>query len=95
MRLKQNSRKLQKTPGKLQGNSSKILKALQHMQYPSCKFLTAKVLKLARSVGVPVGWHSGGQLATTLVATINNIISPFFLVVYFSHRRSAPIKKLI
>ena len=46
--------------------------------------------------------HSAGRLATTLVATINDIIfsfpplfSFFFSVVYFSHRRSARIKKLI
>ena len=32
------------------------------------------VLILARAVGIPVGRHSGDQLATTLVATINNII---------------------
>ena len=28
-------------------------------------------------IGVPVGWHLGGRLATTLVATINAI---FFLI---------------
>ena len=52
---------------------------------------------LAWVVGIPVGLRSGCRLATTLVATINDII--FFLsfvsVVYFSHRRSAWIKKLI
>ena len=51
--------------------------------------------KLARVCGVPVGQRLGGRLATTLVATINVIIfSLFFSVVYFSHRRSARIKKL-
>ena len=59
---------------------------------------------LARACGIPVGWRSGGRLATTLVATINVIIFFFFFlfffsflfsVVYFSHRRSAWIKKLI
>ena len=55
---------------------------------------------LARSCGVPVGRRSGGRLAMTLVATINVIIFfifyfLFFSVVYFSHRRSARIKKLI
>ena len=57
-------------------------------------------VQLARACGVPVGRHSGGRLATTLVATINVIIFSFlffffFSVVYFSHRRSARIKKLI
>ena len=61
-------------------------------------------LFLARACGVPVGGRSGGRLATTLVATINVIIFFFsflfslfffFSVVYFSHRRSARIKKLI
>ena len=52
--------------------------------------------QLAQVVGVPVGRRSGGQLATTQVATISNIIffslfSPvtFFSVVYFSQRKSA------
>ena len=47
--------------------------------------------------GVPVGRRLGGRLAMTLVATINVIIFFlfFFPVVYFSHRRSARIKKLI
>ena len=45
---------------------------------------------LARAVGVAVGRHSGGRLATSLVATIFIIISPFFLffflvaILYFS-----------
>ena len=52
---------------------------------------------VAQACGVPVGQCSGGRLATTLVATINNII--FFLSFYFlrcllSHR-SARIKKLV
>ena len=54
---------------------------------------------LARAVGVPVSLCSGGQLATTLVATINIIIFfhfPFFFsVTSFSHRRSAWIEKLL
>ena len=56
---------------------------------------------LARACGVPVGRRSGGRLAMTLVASINVIIFFlfsflfFFPVVYFSHRRSARIKKLI
>ena len=55
---------------------------------------------LARAYGVPVGRRSGGGLAMTLVASINVIIFFFFFfflfsVVYFSHRRSARIKKLI
>ena len=53
---------------------------------------------LAQACGVPVGRRSGGRLVMTLVATKNDIIFfSFFLfpVVYFSHRRSAPIKKLI
>ena len=50
---------------------------------------------LAWACSVPVGRRSGGRLATTLVATINVIIFSFFYsVVYFSHRRSAQIKKL-
>ena len=40
-----------------------------------------KGMILARAVGVPVGWRLGGQLATMLVATINNI---FFLLLVFS-----------
>ena len=54
-------------------------------------------LQLARACGVPVGRRSGCRLATTLVATKNDIIFSFlfFPVVYFSHRRRAPIKKLI
>ena len=63
------------------------------------------IMLLGRSVGVPVGWRSGVRLVTTLVATISNIIFPFFLcfpvfspyfspVGYFSHGRSAQIKKL-
>ena len=53
---------------------------------------------LAQACGIPVGRRSGGRLAMTLVATINVIILFlffFFSVVYFSHRRSAQIKKLI
>ena len=54
---------------------------------------------LARAVGVPVGQRSGGRQAITLVATITNIffvfLPVFSSVIYFSHRRSAPIKKLI
>merc|ERR1712013_262122 len=62
------------------------------------------MVKLVRACGVPVGRRSGGRLAMTLVATINVIIFFFFFlfflfflfsVVYFSHRRSARIKKLI
>ena len=49
---------------------------------------------LARACRVPVGQCSGGRLATTLVATKNEFFF-FFPVVYFSHRRSAWIKKLI
>ena len=45
-----------------------------------------------RVVGVSVSCHSGGQLATTLVATISVIIFLFFSTVYFSQRRSAQIK---
>jgi len=60
-----------------------------------------KTKLLARACGFPVGRRSGGRLATTLVATKNVIIFSFlfsflfFPVVYFSHRRSARIKKLI
>ena len=56
---------------------------------------------LARACGVPVCRRSGGRLATTLVATKNDIIffsfSPRFFssVATFSHRRSDQIKKLI
>ena len=51
---------------------------------------------LARACGGPLSRRSGGRLATTLVATKNDIIFfSFFPVVYFSHRRSARIKKLI
>ena len=54
-------------------------------------------MNLARAVGVPVGRCSGGRLATTLVATINDVIFSFsfFLlsVFFFSHRRSARLKK--
>ena len=32
------------------------------------------IKSLARAWGVPVGWRSGGRLATTLLATIINII---------------------
>ena len=56
------------------------------MQYAdlSTTFYTSKHMKLikdlflqlARAVGVPVGWCSGGRLATILVATLNDIISP-------------------
>ena len=50
-------------------------------------------------VGVPVGRRSGGQLATTLVATKNMFIfffSRFFSsVVTFSHRKSARIKRKV
>ena len=35
-------------------------------------------LKLAQEYGVPVGPHLGGRLATTSVATKNNIIFSFF-----------------
>ena len=58
-------------------------------------------LDLARAVDVPVGRHSGGRLAMTLVATKNVILFFFFLffflfsVVTFSHRRSAWIKNPI
>ena len=58
------------------------------MQYAdlSTTFYTSKHMKLikdlflqlARAVGVPVGWCLGGRLATILVATLNDIISPFF-----------------
>ena len=54
------------------------------------------------SVGVAVGRRSGGRLATTLVERYFHNSFLFFLhfffifsVVYFSHRRSARIKKLI
>ena len=59
---------------------------------PSFLFLLALV------VSVPVGQHSGDQLAiTTLVATINIsfFTNFFFSIATFSHRRSARIKKLI
>ena len=53
---------------------------------------------LLRAWGVPVGRRSGGRLATTLVATKTTLFSLFsffsFPVVYFSHRRSAQIKRL-
>ena len=48
---------------------------------------------LARAYGVPVGRRSGSRLATTLKATKNDIF--FLSFFYFSHRRSARIKKLI
>ena len=49
---------------------------------------------LAQAVSVPVGWPSGGRLATRLVATINIIVfSPFYSSVgTFSQRRNAQIK---
>ena len=56
---------------------------------------------LAQAVSVPVVQHSGGRLATTLVATIYVIILhfplfPFFFsVATFSHGTIARIKKLI
>ena len=57
----------------------------------SLKLLTPSLrVKLAPEVGIPVGRHLGGRLATTLVATINDI---FFL--FPSSGRSARIKKLI
>ena len=43
-----------------------------------CAWLGIKPPKLARACGVPVGRCSGGRLAMTLVATINDIIF-FFL----------------
>ena len=44
------------------------------------KYANMQVFKqiLARVCGVPVGWRSGGRLASTLVATINVIIFSFF-----------------
>ena len=57
----------------------------------SLKLLTPSLrVDLAPVVGIPVGRHLGGRLATTLVATINDII---FL--FLSSRRRARIKKLI
>ena len=50
---------------------------------------------LERAVGIAVGRHSAGYLETIIVAPISVIISPFFTIVYFSHRRSAQIKKTI
>ena len=55
------------------------------------------------SVGVAVGRRSGSRLATTLVdryfhhsfLSLSFLFFFFFSVVYFSHRRSARIKKLI
>ena len=32
---------------------------------------------LRRAVSIPVSWHSGGVLATMLVATINDIVFSF------------------
>ena len=52
-----------------------------------------KLYNFGTSVGVAVGFHSGGRLATPLVAIIFTFI--FFPVITFSHRRSARIKKLI
>ena len=57
----------------------------------SLKLLTTSLqVNLAPVVGIPVGRHLGGQLATTLVATINDIIFLFPL-----SRRHARIKKHI
>ena len=50
---------------------------------------------LARACGAPVGRRSGGQLVTTLVATINVLIFFPFSIATFSHRKSARIKKFI
>ena len=54
------------------------------------------VFILAQAVSIPVGWHLGGGLVTTLVSITNNIIFsyPFFLfffsfLVYFSQECSA------
>ena len=64
------------------------------------KSLCLSNTKLAWTVGVPVGQHSGSWLATTLVATKNLFIyffrPPFFFsVATFFHRGSARIKKHI
>ena len=40
-------------------------------------YMSNRCHKLARACGVPVGRHSGGQLATTLVATKNDIFFSF------------------
>ena len=58
-------------------------------------FWTVHII-LAWAVCIPVGWRSGSWLATTLVATINDIILFYFLffsVFYFFHRRRTQIKK--
>ena len=60
-----------------------------------CKNIKEATLVVARAAGFPAGRRLGVQLAITLVATINVIISFFsflFSVVYFAHRRSARIK---
>ena len=44
--------------------------------------LTLQQEVLARAVGVAVGRHSGGRLATTLVATKNVFI---YLFIFFHH----------
>ena len=48
----------------------------RNSEYMDISFL--KIL-LAREVGIPDGQRLGGQLVTTLVATINIIIFHFFL----------------
>ena len=62
-------------------------------ELPPIQPLTGGIL--ARVCGVQVGWRLGSRLASTLVATKNYIIFSFLPLVYFSHRRSARIKKLI
>ena len=57
------------------------------------------MLKKTQFARVEVGRRSGGQLATMLVATKSNIIFFHFPIpppsdVFFSHRRSARVKKI-
>ena len=51
-------------------------------------------LSLARVVGVLVSWRWGSQLATINFKR-HNFLLVFSSVIYFPHRRSACIKKLI
>ena len=44
---------------------------------------TYTATELARAVGIPFGQRPGGGLATTLVATINNIFFLSFFLFYF------------
>ena len=62
-----------------------VVVVLVYVVYFCCCHMIVVVV-LARAVGVPVSRRSGGRLATTLVATINVIISLIFFPIFSPSR---------